>query len=338
MCESTMIGERATLSEGTKGEERAILHESTNSIERAISPEGTKQQERKREVVTMGDAEFDAMTVAALTSELKGEARHMERDEARFLVDAYYQVQKYRKTAGNQVRAGGQGDVRAFAIVDYVQNHMAAIETRIKLLLKHYAAADPVGEWSMSICGIGPVISAGLLAHIDIERAPTVGHIWSFAGLNPEQTWEKGERRPWNARLKNLCWHIGQCFMKTHNNENSFYGPLYVRRKAYEVERNETGGNADAAAAKVTAHPQHKQREIYAEGKLPPGQIEARACHWAAKLFLAHWHHVAYECHYGEPPPKPYIIDRGNHAHIMGPPNWPMEAATNKSRSATAAS
>ena len=37
--------------------------------------------------------------------------------------------------------------------------------------------------------GIGPVIAAGLLANIDIKQAPTVGHIWRFAGLDPTNKW-----------------------------------------------------------------------------------------------------------------------------------------------------
>ena len=274
------------------------------------------------------EPEFDLMKVAALTEAMKDEARHIGRDEARFLVDAYYQVQKYRKAAGNQVRAGSHGDVRAFTFVDWLGHHMAAIEARVKLLLHHYAGAQPVGEWSMSICGIGPVISAGLLAHIDIEKAPTVGHIWSFAGLNPTQTWEKGQKRPWNADLKTLCWHIGQCFMRTHKNDASFYGPLYVERKAYEQRRNDAGELSAQAAVALSTKKIGKDTDAYAaysQGKLPPAQIEARAERWATKLFLAHWHYVAYESYYGKPPPEPYVIDRGNHAHVMGPPNWPMQ-------------
>lgn len=58
-----------------------------------------------------------------------------------------------------------------------------------------------------SIHGIGPVISAGLLAHIDIHRAVTVGHIWRFAGLDPSVKWLKKTKRPWNAGLKVLCCH-----------------------------------------------------------------------------------------------------------------------------------
>jgi hypothetical protein len=40
-----------------------------------------------------------------------------------------------------------------------------------------------------SIKGIGPVIAAGLLANIDITKAPTAGHIWRFAGLDPSSKW-----------------------------------------------------------------------------------------------------------------------------------------------------
>jgi hypothetical protein len=44
-----------------------------------------------------------------------------------------------------------------------------------------------------------------LLARIDIVKAPTAGHIWRYAGLDPTVRWNKGEKRPWNAGLKVLC-------------------------------------------------------------------------------------------------------------------------------------
>ena len=64
----------------------------------------------------------------------------------------------------------------------------------------------------------------------------------------------------------------------------------------------------------------------YSIGKLPAGHLDARARRYAVKLFLAHYHHVAYELEYGTPPPKPYILDgdRG-HTHYIAPPKWPME-------------
>ena len=101
--------------------------------------------------------------------------------------------------------------------------------------------------------GTGPrlwalAIAAGFLAHIDIERAPTVGHIWRFAGLDPTQKWEKKTKRPWNADLKTLCWKLGESFVKVKGNENDIYGKVYEARKAQEVLRNEAGELADQAA------------------------------------------------------------------------------------------
>ena len=166
------------------------------------------------------------------------------------------------------------------------------------------------------------MLSAGLLAHIDITRAPTVGHIWSFAGLDPTKTWEKGQKRPWNSSLKTLCWKIGQSFMKFSNQEECFYGHLYRERKAREIARNEAGELAEQAKQMLERRNFRKDtiaRKFYEEGKLPPAHIDARARRYAVKLFLAHWHEVAYVAHYHQPPPLPYPIAHLGHAHVIRP-------------------
>ena len=282
------------------------------------------QYERGNIMVAVAEM-MEGMSVARLAKELKQEARNMGRDEARFLVDAYYQVQEYRKAANNQVRAGAHGDVRALTIVGWLKGHMGAIETRIKQLLEQYAKSQEVGEWAMSICGIGPVITAGLLARIDIHKAPTVGHIWRYAGLDPTVKWKKGCKIPWNADLKTLCWKTGECFVKVCNNDKDFYGHLYVERKEYETAKNEAHDYADQAAAMLERVPNHKQKAIYADGILPPRHIHERAKRWTVKLFLAHFHAVMYETIIGEEAPKPYVIEHMGHVHNIVAPNWPME-------------
>ena len=79
-----------------------------------------------------------------------------------------------------------------------------------------------IGPWAMATIGVGPVICAGVIARIDIHRAPTVGHIWRFAGLDPTQKWEKGKKRPWNTDLKRICWLLGESFVKVINNDDAF--------------------------------------------------------------------------------------------------------------------
>src|SRR6185437_10902883 len=48
-------------------------------------------------------------------------------------------------------------------------------------------------------------------------------------------------KRPWNARVKVLCWKIGESFVKVKANENDFYGKLYEKRKLMEQLKNERG-------------------------------------------------------------------------------------------------
>lgn len=259
-----------------------------------------------------------------LDKDLREAAKCIGQDEARFLVDAYYQMQHYRIATGNQLAAQERGDNPPRTILAWLHGQEDELERAIRNLLGKYGGAHPVGRWAMEIMGIGPVIAAGLLAHIDIRKAKTVGAIWRFAGLDPTTEWAKGEKRPWNADLKTLCWKIGESFVRVSGRDGDIYGQVYQQRKAYEQERNAAGEYGDQAAAKAKAQPKHAQIKSYREGKLPDGHIHMRAKRYAVKLFLAHWHHVAYEVQFGEPPPKPYVIQHLGHAGYQGPPNWPM--------------
>ena len=98
----------------------------------------------------------------------------------------------------------------AMNVLRWLEGNAETLENSIKSALDKYSASHAVGAWARSVVGVGPVICAGLLAHIDITKAPTAGHIWNYAGLNPSVSWEKGQKRPWNAALKTLCWKLGE--------------------------------------------------------------------------------------------------------------------------------
>jgi hypothetical protein len=132
-------------------------------------------------------------------------------------------------------------------------------------------------------------------------------------------------KRPWCARLKCVLWNLGECFVKTANRDGAFYGPIYQDRKLLEQQKNDAGEYKDQAAralAEKNFGKATEARKWYEKGLLPPAHIHARAKRYAVKLFLAHWHWVAYESRYGEPPPKPYVIEHLGHAHILAPPGW----------------
>jgi hypothetical protein len=273
-----------------------------------------------------GTTPIDLEHVKRLSRDLKKAAITLSPDEARYLVDYYYLMQEDRIRSSAQARTLAESG-EPHDVIMWLGGNTAILEQQIKRALDAYTDASLVGQWSKSITGIGPIIAAGLLAHIDIEKAPTVGHIWRFAGLDPTVSWEKKTKRPWNASLKTLCWKIGESFVKVSGHEADVYGKIYLLRKAQEVERNEAGQFADQAARKLENFrigKDTKARPIYESGLLPPGHLHARAKRYAVKLFLAHWHHVAYMVRYGEAPPKPYVISQLGHAHYLAPPNWPM--------------
>ncbi len=329
--------------------------------------------------------DFEQPQFEILQRDLRRAAATLSPREARYLVDYYYQQQEHRKAEDNQIRSmeGEPHDILA-----WLARNTRTFENNIKSALGEYSQGSPVGRWAQSQVGIGPVISAGLLAHIDMEKAPVVGHIWNFAGLNPGVEWysrtradeivttflggrhlteddvgtlagqhsrspgtllrdattsrEGGTvkvtpltakslgaalaRRPWNAQLKTLCWHIGESFVKVSGNLAAPYGQWWKGRKLFEEGQSASGALADQAAAKLERFKIGKGTDAYKayiQGLLPPAHVHARSKRWVVKLFLSHWHHVAYETAHGVCPPLPYVLAHDPaHAHLIQPPGW----------------
>jgi len=340
---------------------------------------------------------------------------NMSRGETRFIVSSYYGIQKARLQVNNRYKALTKSG-ESTSMLSFILAGMKATENNMQKMLASFSVENGIGRWSESIPGIGPVISAGLISEIDITRAPTVGHIWRFAGMDPTSEWlgkekatevvnavvkqratktevtdeqlaqianttnrradnlkrqvlalaaeikrklaekaaagetlteedqesdtnpvvTKGNlikvlsKRPYNAALKQLVWKARDQFVKRAGKDTKakgpdIYGKMYADRKLLEIQRNEAGLFADIAYENMAKVGKSTDAYKYnAKGMLPPGHIHARATRYAGKIFLAHWHHVAYELHYGTPPPKPYIIEIGGHTHYIKPPHFPM--------------
>jgi hypothetical protein len=308
-----------------------------------------KPKPRKKTVVSVELSAIERPKRDALEAATLGE------NELRTLVEHYYQSQDFRKASNNQTRAIDQGadeGAPSHQTLDWLNKQFETIEVVIRAALDVYGEHHPKAQWLRGVVGIGPVIAAGLIANIELQPwsckrterkqkackpdAPctpdcgrtqinSVGAIWRFAGLDPTSQWGKGEVRPWNARLKVLCWKIGDSFVKLSNHPECYYGAVYKKRKAYEIERNEAGGNAEAAAAKLKQFNIGKSTDAYKSysvGKLPPAHIDARARRYAVKLFLAHMFEVWYELEFGKKPPLPYPIAHMGHKDYVPPPGF----------------
>lgn len=275
-------------------------------------------------VITLTSDEADQFAMDRLKKDLREAAKNMGPNQARFMVDHYYGLQEYRKSAANQKRALEESE-EPIQILDWLYTQTDKLESYIKSTLDIYAHNHPVGQWALGIKGIGPVITAGLLAHIDIEKAPTVGHIWRFAGLDSTVVWNKGEKRPWNGRLKVLCWKIGDSFVKWSGGDNpSPYGIRYRAWKNEYVLRNERGDYAELAKQTLEMRKFRADSDAvahYKEGKLPPGRLELRARRKATKLFLSHLHDFWYRHHFKCDPPAPYVIAHMQHTHYIPRPD-----------------
>ena len=323
---------------------------------------------REPTTVLQEDAEMFA-TLAKLNKDLERASILLGVREMRFLVDLYYQIQKLRKGAYMQVKLaqkvqqGGEGEeepkvvIEPNEFIDWLFRNMRTFENNIKRALDKKTDAMLAGEWCKSHVGVGPVISAGFLSHFDPTKAPKAGNYWSFAGLNPNMKWEKGQRRPWNGRLKVLSFLLGQTFTKFSNHKNSTYGRYYIFRREREIKQNWRGDNKNACIEKLENFNIDKKTDAYAwysgsypqemqdayfnavltgekppvleadkpgAGKqcLPPARILLRSQRIAVKLFISHLHHVMYEIEYNHPPEKPYVFTELGHEHFIPPFNW----------------
>lgn len=270
-------------------------------------------------------AELEFASLLKLNKDLKDAATLMRWDEARYLVDLYYQLQRYRLATNNQIRSA---ELEPNSLLGFFAGNFRSLEANVKAGLKAYISQFSVGQWAMSVCGIGEVLASGFLTLLDIRRAPTVGHFYSFAGISPHIHWGKGEKRPYCADLKTLSFKAGDCFVKFQNSPKDFYGQFYVSRKAYEVAKNERKEYAEQA--EIALQRVGKTTEAYKHykiGQLPPGHLHSRARRYAVKMFLSHLHHVMHVDYYDKPPQFPFPMTEwpGVHTHFVELPNWPFE-------------
>lgn len=346
----------------------------------------------------------DLIAMTRLTKDQMKAAALLKKGEVRYLVDMYYNMQKQRIRASGQIRSGTikEDDVvveEPNELITWMFQMYSKLEGDMKTALGKYAESTTPGKWALSIMGIGPVIAAGLLAHIDPTIAETSGDVWRYAGYDASIEWLGAERarkvvharvgttaaliqypdlewlctetsrkidnwarprldpktgelkylidptthtartneiiatlskRPWNASLKRLGYLIGQSFVKSSNRENSVYGPLYKKRKLYEMEKNAAFDYRDQAEKALRTKNfglETDARKFYEMGLLPPAHIQRRVERWTVKMFLSHYFQVAYEAQHLREMPKPWILasDPERHTHYVPPFQWPIE-------------
>lgn len=250
-----------------------------------------------------------------LDRDLRKRAADLTPEQARAVIRTYYQEQQRRIGASHQARQLARVE-EPHDLLDWISAQEAVIEQEIYKALRYFAAATTAGEWALGICGIGPVIAAGMVAYVDVEKAKTAGAVWRYFGYEPGQRRVKGQKSNWNPTAKQILFHAGSSFVR-QSPEKSYYRRVYDERKAYEIAKNEAGDYESQARVKTYTAAEAK---TWAErGMLTPGHIEARVRRYIAKLFASHYHMMAYREHYGCEPPLPYPIAHQGHVHFVPP-------------------
>ena len=275
------------------------------------------------------DEPLSLQTAVKLSKDLKEASKTLGTEQGRFLVKQYYTTQESRIAARHQARKLLETN-QPIELISYVGDQFELVELQIKNALQEWVDQLPVGQWLQSIKGIGPVITAGLLANIDITKAPAVSSIWRFAGLDPTSKWEKGQKRPWNADLKVLTvFKAGESFVKVQNRDGDVYGHIFATYKKKITAKNESFGFKDTAAHLLATKKYDKTTDVYKtmlSGMLCKAHIHAMARRKAVKLFLSHLHEIMYWHHYKVIGPAPYPIVHmaDEHVHYIDVPNMYM--------------
>lgn len=147
--------------------------------------------------VSLLEGDVELSIPEGLTKDLKKEIKSIKnvgRQEIRFLVDSFYQVQSRRIVIQNQIRSIRQSADNTTDtycdILEWQLKTQMIQEKGIKDTLKLICENDEVGRWLLSIKGIGPTLAAGLLAHFDVTGIKYATHFISYGGLNDNN-------RPW---------------------------------------------------------------------------------------------------------------------------------------------
>lgn len=165
------------------------------------------------------------------------------KSELKALVETYYDVQRLRVAGNNRLKAALKGVSKAERL-EIAIAEMKDLETRIARQIAEVVKDEPIYGWLSAQRGIGPVMSAALIASGLDPGIDKPSGWWRFAGVGvidgKNQRKRRGEKLTYNGFLRRtleVC--VGQ-FLKSHDPEKghvSFYAELYYQFRA-ESERD----------------------------------------------------------------------------------------------------
>lgn len=155
---------------------------------------------------------FEVLDIVKMNRDVKKSFIQVpSKEEARFLMDIYYQMQARRIALEGQLRSLQQGvdtDVeennqssKNKTFMEWYLYNTKQMEDQIKAALDIFSDNHYLSRWAKKNIGIGPVISTCLTAQLELKKnedgscSMHAGNWWSYCGLN-------NNNRPWIGRVE----------------------------------------------------------------------------------------------------------------------------------------
>jgi hypothetical protein len=109
-------------------------------------------------------------------------------------------------------------------------------ETTFKVLAKEVHKHPLWKSFLCNVKGVGESIAAVIISEFDINKAPTVSNLWSFAGLAPGKDKKvKGEKCPYNQFLRTkMCGVMGTSFLRQNSPYREYYDNMKHRLESMD--------------------------------------------------------------------------------------------------------
>lgn len=243
----------------------------------------------------------------AVNKDFTKAAKRMPEREVKYLVSMYYTCQEMRIAVAARLRMLGEESNELLGIF---LNQFEEVEKDIQAALDVYTDNNGIGNRFRQVRGIGPVLTAGWLAHVNVHIAHNCAKVLSFGGYNPNMVWEKGQKRPYNAEFKLVLSKMGRAFVFL-SNRNSFFGQKYKDYKTLIEGKNERGEFAERCK-EILAKKRYKETTLayqaYIKGRYPKAHIVASARLKATALCVGILHREHYFQTMGRFPVSPYAV------------------------------
>lgn len=282
---------KATRDEKTEARERALTEEKTGRVERATSREKTIGRERARSHEETRCAEPFSDPI---------------RQSLSVLVRAFYDYQRERLGLDGRIGRRKDGDPKKgipprddtmLAFLMSRREECAAMELGLSKDIAKEVKTHPLWKaFLRDVKGCGEVLAAVVITEFDINKAPTVSNLWSFAGLAPGKDRKvKGQKCCFNQFLRaKLCGVLGSSFLKCNSPYRAYYDDMKHRLES-----------ADWGTA--SAHPTDPKRP-------KAGHQHKAATRYMIKMFLKDLY-VAWRTLEGLPVREPYQEEYLNKKH-----------------------